>query len=194
MGDPICKWRNASVWTAVELVSQLPKHAMPNNEFRHLMDSSIYGKAFNKTAYQTACQMGLYYIDENKMYRPRFDHNISNDEALAYMKRWVREYYVPNPYTARKFSGMTQSYRLVAAIATFVKDNPTITNLETVCNTIFGEETGNLLCVRYIINEFSDIMEVDSDMNITLLHPVTEDLVVWNKRFDKKAFFETFNF
>ena len=94
MGDVICKWRVANLSNLKELVTWLPKEKMHNDDYRELME-----RDFLRTGYQLACQLGLYYIDEDENYIPRFDHNLSDDEANAYLHKWILRYYVPNPYT-----------------------------------------------------------------------------------------------
>ena len=81
--DPICKWRTASVDTVVELVEYLPKNRMSKDRFRHYMEET-YGGNFFRTPYQLALQLGLYYEDD-KEFIPRFNHDITKDEAEAYM-------------------------------------------------------------------------------------------------------------
>lgn len=63
MGDVLCKWRMPKVEHVVELVQELPKEEMAENEFKIYMSGSIYGEGFTRTAYQLACQLGLYCID-----------------------------------------------------------------------------------------------------------------------------------
>ena len=99
--DPICKWRNASIDTVVELVKILPKKTLSKKDFRFQM-CNMYDSAFFRTPYQLALQLALYYEDD-KVYVPRFDHNISEQEALDYMKKWMQRYYVPNPFTKKGF-------------------------------------------------------------------------------------------
>ena len=193
MGDPICKWRTASVETVVELVKQLPKRDMPENSFWDRMAKSIYGPAFKKTAYQLATQMGLYYIDEDGIYHPRFQRDISLHEAEEYLKRWVRRYYVPNPYTARRFDKMDHSLILLYAVADFCHQYPHMANLQTACDSIFGEATGNLGSVKMMLSTYSGFMEIDKNFDIHLgpYNPVDPDVFV--HRYDKKAFFEIFD-
>lgn len=193
MGDPICKWRNASVETIIEIVSELPKTIMSKEDFKLYMLDSKWGKAFARTVYQLACQVGLYYINEDDMFIPRFDHNIQQTEATQYMKHWIKHYYVPNPYTPKKFTNMDYPVKLMYAIADHVKEHPFLATLENACDAVFGETTGNLLCVKYILSNFSDIMEIDKENKIILNTDDLEDYSVWNHRYDKKAFFESFN-
>ena len=98
--DPLCKWRRATVNTVVEIVQLLPNQRMTKQAFREAM-SGHYGKAFFRTPYQLTLQLGLYFED-NQMYIPRFDHNINENEAREYMKKWISLYYVPNPFTKKR--------------------------------------------------------------------------------------------
>lgn len=82
MGDVICKWRVASHSNLKEIVTWLPKEKMPNKEYRKLMTDD-----FIKTGYQLACQLGLYYIDNEDYYIPRLDHNLTDEEAKEYLHK-----------------------------------------------------------------------------------------------------------
>ena len=108
--DPICKWRYASVDTVVELVKILPKTRMLKTSFRFKMQE-CYNGAFFRTPYQLALQLSLYYEDDRE-YIPRFDHEISRQEALAYMYKWIQRYYVPNPFTKKGFVNIYPSINL----------------------------------------------------------------------------------
>ena len=189
--DPICKWRNASVETVVELVSILPKRSMPKDSFLDYM-SGFYDGAFFRTPYQLALQLGLYYEDE-KNYIPRFDHNIDEDEARAYMRKWIKRYYVPNPFTKRGFIGVVPSFHLLNGFANYLENHPTKPNLATAGAALIGGEMGNIGCVKYILNEYSNLIEVNKDNDMTLLSLDYGSVDVANKRDDKKAFFEYFN-
>ena len=59
MADVICRWRNPSPKTVVELVSLLPKKPMSSKEFRKHVEAQE--PDFFHTPYQLACQLGLYY-------------------------------------------------------------------------------------------------------------------------------------
>lgn len=85
MGDVLCKWRMPKVEHVVELVQELPKEEMAENEFKIYMSGSIYGEGFTRTAYQLACQLGLYCID-SQIYIPRFNRNVSENEAESYLE------------------------------------------------------------------------------------------------------------
>ena len=57
---------------------------------------------------------------------------------------------------------------------------------------MFGGEMGNILCVKYVLNEYSNIIEVDRDNDMKLLLNKGGKIEVYNDRDDKKAFFEHF--
>jgi len=188
--DPICKWRNASVDTVVELVGFLPKQRMSKDSFRYRM-SDLYDGAFFRTPYQLALQLALYYEDE-KEYIPRFDHNISQEEAKRYMQKWMQRYYVPNPFTKRGFINIVPSINLLYGLVDYLENHPNKPNLATAGAALFGGEMGNILCVRYVLNEYSNIIKVDRDNEMTLLLHKDGKIDVYNDRDDKKAFFEHF--
>lgn len=188
--DPICKWRTASVDTVVELVSLLPKGNMSKESFRNYMES-YYGGAFFRTPYQLALQLALYYEDD-KEYVPRFDYEITKDEAFAYMHKWIKLYYVPNPFTKRGFINVIPSINLLNGIADYLENHPNKPNLATAGAALFGGEMGNIGCVKFLLNEYSNIIEVDDENNMILLSHNYGKVDVFNKRDDKKAFFEHF--
>lgn len=189
--DPLCKWRNASLETVIELVSFLPKEGMTKERFRSSM-GKCYNGAFFRTPYQLALQLGLYYEDD-KEYIPRFDHNITLQEAKIYMQKWMQNYYVPNPFTKKGFINIVPSINLLYGLVEYLEDYPNKPNLATAGAALFGGEMGNILCVKFVLNEYSNIIEIDKDNNMRLLINKSGDVEVYNNRDDKKAFFEHFN-
>lgn len=188
--DPICKWRAASVANAVELVNILPKEPMSSQDFRAYM-SNYYGGNFFKTPYQLAAQLGLYYEDENE-YIPRFNHNITAEEANEYLHKWAKLYYVPNPFTKRGFINVSPSVILVNGFADYLENHPYKPNLATAGAALFGGVMGNIGSVKHILNDLSNIISVDSEDNMTLLSHDYGVVSVPYERDDKKAFFEHF--
>ena len=189
--DPICKWRVASIDTVMELVSLLPKAKLSKTMFRNVM-KDVYDGNFFHTPYQLALQMALYYEDD-KEYIPRFDHDISRDEALSYMHKWITKYYVPNPFTKRGFIDIVPSINLLYGLIDYLEDHPTKPNLATAGAALFGGEMGNIGCVKYILNEYSNLIEVDANYDMKLRLNKRGDITVPHDRNDKKAFFEHFN-
>ena len=188
--DAICNWRNASLDTVVELVSFLPKQRMSKECFRYRM-SSLYDGAFFRTPYQLALQLALYYEDDRE-YIPRFDHDISSEEARQYMQKWIQRYYVPNPFTKRGFINIVPSINLLYGLVDYLENHSNKPNLATAGAALFGGEMGNILCVKYVLNEYSNIIEVDRDNDMKLLLNKGGKIEVYNDRDDKKAFFEHF--
>ena len=64
MADAICRWRNGTPKTVVELVNSLPHEKMPIDAFRNSMSNKWNGDFF-RTAYQLACQLALYCESED---------------------------------------------------------------------------------------------------------------------------------
>lgn len=188
--DPICKWRAVSEQNVIDIVTWLPQRQMSKTDFRNYMDESFDGDFFH-TAYQLAVQLALYYEDDTTFY-PRFDHVPSIEEAQAYLHKWARLYYVPNPYTKRGFINVTPSINLISGFADYLEDHPSKPNLATAGAALFGGEMGNIGSVKRILNGYSNIIEVDRNNDMKLLAPSKEKVLVYNHRDDKKAFFEHF--
>lgn len=188
--DPICKWRVASIATVINLVDNLPKEILKSDIFRDRM-KECYDGHFFRNAYQLALQLGLYY-ENNGYYIPRFDCNITEKEALTYMQKWMKLYYVPNPYTRKGFTNVVPSVYLLNAIANYLEENPNKPNLATAGAALFGGEMGNIGCVKHILNNYSNIIKVDKNNDMFLLTKKNGKINVENDRDDKKAFFEHF--
>ena len=193
MGDPICKWRKVSSENVIEIVSWLPKRVCSESEYKSHMLQHPIGKAFLRTACQLSCQLGLQYVDERKIFHPRFDHNITENEANEYLRHWVKRYYVPNPYTKMGFTKINQSVILLYAIADIAARRNELHHLEDICNTIFGEQTGNLANVKNMLCDFSNIVHIGTDLNVTANNQNIPDFHIYNDRNDKQAFFDFFN-
>ena len=189
--DPICKWRTASVATMIELVSWLPKERMSKESFRDYMRRTRESDFFH-TEYQLALQLGLYYEGEDG-FIPRFDHDITEYEAREYLNEWIKRYYVPNPFTKRGFLGVVPSINLLYSLVDYLEENPNKPNLATAGAALFGGEMGNIGCVKFILNEYSKIISVDKNNDMTLLCHQNGATYVTHHRDDKKAFFEHFN-
>lgn len=189
MGDALVKWRTAKISTVVELVGELPKETMPESEFRIKMDSSIYGKAFNKTAYQLACQLGLYCIDKG-MYIPRFKENITEGQAQKYMDTWIWNYYVPNPYT-KSYNDDCVPQPIVKSIIKYLEDKSNFnTELSHICEEIWGESFGNLPNLKFVITEYCKALHINSENKVSLDSNYKKIMDTALSRTDKKMFFD----
>lgn len=189
MGDVLCKWRMPKVKYVVELVQELPKEEMAENEFKTYMSGSIYGEGFTRTAYQLACQLGLYCID-NQIYIPRFNRNVSENEAESYLEKWVWTYYIPNPYT-KSFAQGCKPLPVLTSIIKYIEENPDVRNLEQVCQNIWGEPIGNLANIKYAINQYSKAVRVNDYNNIILEPNYKEIMTIALERNNKRAFFDS---
>ena len=191
MGDVLCRWRTPRVEHVVELVRELPKEELSETDFKSFMANSLYGPDFIRTPYQLACQLGLYCINDDK-FIPRFRQNISALEAQQYLERWIWNYYVPNPYT-KSFADTCEPKIVVPSIIDFLENNPQISDLEIICNQIWGEPFGNLANIKYAINEYSKALHVDKKNTVELDPNYKEIMKMALERNDKKAFFDRLN-
>lgn len=194
MADIICRWRNGTPKTVVELVNSLPHSIITIDRFRNFMQSSIWGSDFFRTPYQLACQLGLYCESEDGYYYPRFDHDINEEEARDYLEFWITRYYVPNPYVNRDgFNNIDCPTYVLYELYKFAKDNPNCTYKDAYKQIFKEEATNNNDIVKNYINNYSKILEFSPTglLSITDINPnITFDFM---NRTDKKAFFDTFD-
>lgn len=190
MADPICRWRNPYVSTIVELVKALPHQEMCSEEFRTIIEERWPG--FLHTPYQLACQVGLYYESEDGMYHPRFNHDIDDNEANMYMRKWIARYYVPNPYT-KSMKTLQQPQPFLASIIRHVYENPDETELHSILEAVFQEKIGNIDIISNVINTYTDLIKVDSVGNVELTVKAIDFMKQYLDRNDRKAFFENFS-
>lgn len=106
MADPLCRWRYALPKNVVEIVRALPKTEMSKDDFLSDLRATLSAGGFSfdfatfqRTAYQLAVQLGLYYIDDADIYHPRFRYDIDEKTADKYLAVVARCYVAPNPYT-----------------------------------------------------------------------------------------------
>ena len=193
MADIICRWRNGTTKTVVELVNSMPHSVMPADRFRTIMQSSIWGPEFFRTPYQLACQLGLYCEAEDGYFYPRFDHDINEDEAKSYLELWITRYYVPNPYTGRDgFNNIECPTYVLFELYRYTRTHPNCTYKEAY-KAIFKEDaTNNNDIVKNYINNFSKVLVFDNNgfLNITNENP--QSVFDFMERNDKKGFFDSF--
>lgn len=186
MGDIICKWRVANADNLLYLVEALPHEVMPNQAFRDKM-----GAEFMRTPYQLACQLGLYYIDDNDNYIPRFTKSISKAEAEEYLHKWILRYYAPNPYAPSFRKDLTEPIVLVPALVEYVEMHPGC-RFEDACNTIYGEKVGNTDTIMGAINKYSKVLAIDRNHHIVKLLPNYKNILMVD-RLNKEEFFLAFD-
>lgn len=153
MADVICRWRNATPKTVCELVKDLPHAQMTSEEFRLKM-----GDDFFHTPYQLACQLGLYY-EGNGKYIPRFSHDITEEEAQAYLEYWIQCYYAPNPYT-KSLKGLQTPVYLIEELVKCLEQKGSPTDLKGTLTEIFHDQMGNMDIITNALNNYSKVISV----------------------------------
>lgn len=193
MADIICRWRNGTPKTVVELVNSMPHEVLTSERFRNIMSTKWDGDFF-RTPYQLACQLGLYYESEEGYFFPRFDHDITTEEAENYLFHWLPRYYIPNPYISKKgFSNIDCPTFFLRTLYEFVREHPNC-DYHDACLACFKEEAkNNDDIIRNYINNYSRILTFSPQgkLNVTDIDPLT--VFITMDRTDKKSFFDIFN-
>lgn len=184
MADIICRWRNATPKTVCEFVEKLPHKKMSAEDFRFIMQPDFF-----RTAYQLACQLGLYYED-NDVYIPRFDHSITEEEATRYLEFWIHHYYVPNPFT-KSLKGLEEPVYLIKELVKYTEAHGGKSNLKTALQEIFNDPMGNMDIITNMLNNYSKVITV-YDGSISLTPNYKQMLKNMPNRYDKEAFFRNF--
>jgi len=188
MADIICRWRNATAKTVCQFVSVLPKERMSSERFRDIMDKQTLFPDYFRTAYQLACQLGLY-CEENNTYTPRFTHDLSEAEASTYLSHWIRWYYAPNPFTKSLKASDTPKY-LVSELLHYVEKNGPSPIKEALEN-IYDDQMGNLDIVTNAINNFSHILKIENQI-VSLTDNCMDYMSDMPNRNDRDSFFNNF--
>ena len=194
MADIICRWRNGTPKTVVELVNSLPHKTMPNEEFRLFMQNSVWGSEFFHTPYQLACQLGLYCEAEDGLYYPRFDHDINEDEAKEYLEFWMPRYYVPNPYVGRNgFNDIMCPTYVLYELYKYATRHPNCTYKEAYKAVFQEEPTNNNDIVKNYINNYSKVLYFDSNGYLIITKENPLQTFSFMDRSNKKDFFDNFS-
>lgn len=185
MADIICRWRNATPKTVCEFVQQLPHEQMSAEDFRLRM-----GNDFFHTAYQLACQLGLYLEHQDK-YIPRFTHTITEDEAKEYLEHWIKYYYAPNPFT-KSLKGLVEPVFVVKELVKYLEQHNSSANLKEALTDIFHDPMGNLDIMTNALNNYSKVISV-KDGCAKLETNYKDYMKQIPNRNDKEAFFKNFD-
>ena len=185
MADVICRWRNATPKTVCEFVQQLPHEQMSAEDFRLRM-----GNDFFRTAYQLACQLGLYLEDKDR-YIPRFTHSITEDEAKEYLEHWIQCYYAPNPFT-KSLKGLSEPVYVVEELVKYLERHGSSANLKDALTNIFHDPMGNMDIMTNALNNYSKVIVV-KDGYAKLETNYKDYMRQMPNRNDKEAFFKNFD-
>ena len=194
MADLICRWRNGTPKTVVELVKVLPHEKMPIEQFREKMKFCYSGEFFH-TPYQLACQLALYCEAEDGYYYPRFDHDITENEAEEYLKHWIARYYIPNPYVRKDgFRNIECPTYFLKALCDYTQRHPNC-EYKDAYHKSFGETAkNNDDIIRNYINNYSKVLSFSKEGILKLTGQSLEERFAFMERNDKKAFFFNFDF
>ena len=184
MADIICRWRNPSPETIVELVSWLPKNKMSSKEFREYVETEHEG--FFHTPYQLACQLALYYEGQDG-YIPRFSRDITVQEAREYLEFWITKYYAPNPFT-KSLKTLTVPVRLVEALVKYLEEHGNNIDLKDTLTDIYKDPMGNLDIITNTLNQYSKVIQI-SNGKVSLAENYKELMGATPNIKDKKGFF-----
>ena len=189
MADPICRWRNATPSTLQLLVSLLPKQCMSEADFKKATEANCTRigfkyDVFTGTAYQLATQLGLYYIDERQTYYPRFNHDISIEEAKVYLIKAARSYVSPNPYTP-SMNNVTRAICIHDYLVQYAKSKGQgyEIDVKSVLQDAYGIGLGNMDIVVNLMVQTGDFEKVDAQ------HIIYKE----ESAMTKSEFFETFD-
>jgi hypothetical protein len=203
MSDAICRWRNPFLINVRFLIDCLPKSIMEDQKAKEYV-AKIYGKNFFKTPYQSACQLGLYYI-ENNLFYPKFTYDPSVEEIQAYLDNWILHYPIPNPYT-KGFQQIKKPFSIHDKLCKLLEEYKQPVEWKIALSKIFEEgiddtkNKGNKDILKNCINRYSKLIRINRD-NILELKPGINYLDLKNNSFslnfvnknDKKSFFNLFS-
>ena len=112
----------------VRYVENFPKEPLPSAQFYEYVERRMPG--FHSRNYKQApLQWGLYYEENNYCY-PRFNQNISLNEAKQYIDVWLHRLVVPNPYCS--LSQIVEPVNLIVLLCEYMKANPNVRYLHDI--------------------------------------------------------------
>lgn len=194
MADIICRWRNGTPKTVVELVNAMPHEVMPSEKFREFMEHSIYGNDFFHTPYQLACQLALYCEAEDGLYYPRFTHDITLEEAQEYLEQWFPKYYIPNPYVRNDgFNDIECPTYVVYSLYNYVQNHPRCSYSEAYKAIFHEEATNNNDIVKNYINRYSKVLLFEADGTLSITEADPNQIFKFMDRNNRKEFFDNFS-
>ena len=186
----ICRVSNITPEMVCRYVKRLPKHIMKESSFRSYM-----GKSWFQNEHQAPEQWGLYYIDGTNYY-PRFDRDISIEEAEAYIYHWMRNVIVINPYTRFK---TTNDKKLVESIVYQLEQYPNEHDLKKIIRKILNSDEPFVVneIIANALNNYSEVLKVqtidkDNERFSVSLLPNYKRIINTKYHMTKKEYFELF--
>ena len=187
----ICRVSNVTPEMVCSYVKRMPKQKMKEDAFRDIM-----GKSWFQNEHQAPEQWGLYYIDGTDYY-PRFDHDITIEEAEAYLYHWMRNLIVINPYTRFK---KQCNKNLVESIVGQLENNPNEHDLKTIIGKIIESDEPFVIneIIANALNNYSRVLKVETinkdneQFNVSLI-PNYKEILKAQYNMTKKEYFELFD-
>lgn len=187
----ICRVSNVTPEMVCSYVKRMPKQKMKEDAFRDIM-----GKSWFQNEHQAPEQWGLYYIDGTDYY-PRFDHDITIEEAEAYLYHWMRNLIVINPYTRFK---KQCNKNLVESIVSQLENNPNEHDLKTIIGKIIDSDEPFVIneIIANALNNYSRVLKVETinkdneQFNVSLI-PNYKEILKAQYNMTKKEYFELFD-
>ena len=187
----ICRVSNATPEMVCKYVSRLPKQKMSEEAFRKYM-----GDKWFQNEHQAPEQWGLYYIDGMNYY-PRFNREISIEEADQYLYGWIKRLIVINPYT--RFKTINDN-RLVESIVSHIENNPNEHDLKEIIRKIINTDEPFVVneIIANAINSYSEVLsvkQIDKDnekFDVSLL-PNYKEIIKRKYNMNKKEYFDLFS-
>ena len=186
----ICRVSNVTPEMVCRYVKRLPKHKMTEEDFRDYM-----GPKWFQNEHQAPEQWGLYYID-GEYYYPRFNSDISLEEAERYLYGWIKRLIVINPYTRFK---VVNDNRLVESIVKQLEINPEEHDLRNIISNIIDSDEPFVLneILANAINNYSEVLRIDYDRENEVFYAYLLDNYkeILNTKYNmtKKEYFDSFN-
>ena len=196
MADILCRWQNFISKHVMEAVNALPHQKIPQKEFREIVKKSDlrFYKNFGASS-QWASQLALYCELNDGYYYPRFNHDITEEDAENYLKNWIKLYYIPNPFNkVGTFEKLSQPVCVLDSLYAYARMHQNCNYKEACKECFFEEDFGNLDILKNVINRYSDILEInDADQLIVRQLISVESKNIIKDRNDKKGFFDFFS-
>ena len=199
MADAICRWRNPYIDTVREFIEVLPKTELEKDQARVIIEdkwAEKYNNTFFHTAYQLACQLGLYH-ETNGFYYPKFKYTPTDDELNDYLKNWIVHYTFPNPYTKR-LPNTLEPFSIHSRICKKLYETNSDLNWDDILQELFGFEIGNKDILKNsfkyspVFDVIGNIIRLKDGLSYNALIPYLEVDINANRE-NKEYFFDLFN-
>lgn len=128
------------------------------------------------------------------MFYPRFDHDITESEALDYLEFWITRYYVPNPYTGKDgFKDLKCPTYVLKSLYDYVVAHPDC-NYSEAYKAVFHEAAkNNDDIVRNYINNYSKVLTFSKNGRLNTTGYNASKIFKFMDKNDKKGFFDSFS-